>query len=108
LTGLGLSQLLVNAALSWAAEHPDDILPPISPTAAEHRKLELGIAADEDDRWKGLVLIHAQKAIADKFWAKFGFVHDPSLGEWDEEGIAHVGMWKRLEVRPQRRLSIKP
>ena len=78
----------------------------MSPTAAEHRRLELGVSAEDDDHWKGLVLIHAQKAITDKVWSRYGFVQDDSLGEWDEEGITHVGMWKRLEPAPERKASI--
>ena len=72
----------------------------MSPTAAEHRKLELGGGANLDDTWKGLVLVHAQVYI-EKVWARYGFVRDESMGVWDEEGIDHIGMWKRLELRPQ-------
>jgi len=78
----------------------------MSPTAAEHRRLELGVGAEDDDYWRGLVLIHAQKSIADKVWSRLGFVRDESLGEWEEEGIVHVGMWRRIELgRQQRRTS---
>jgi len=33
-----------------------------------------------------------------KFWHGLGFEKDQGMGEWDEEGIMHVGMWKRLSV----------
>ena len=47
--------------------------------------------------WNGLVLTHAQVTV-EGMYAKLGFVADERLGRWDEEGIAHVGMWKRLKL----------
>lgn len=97
---LGLSSLLLNAALQYAASHPDEILPPLSPTAAEQKKLELekeGKSGDVVTRWEGLVLVHAQSGI-EKLWKAWGFVRDETMGTWVEEGIEHVGMWRRIEV----------
>ena len=36
--------------------------------------------------------------LVEKVWAKMGFVTDERLGRWDEEGIEHLGMWRRLEL----------
>lgn len=70
----GLGRVLVNAALEWAGGHAREI----------------------GHGWKGLVLVHAQVAV-EKVWGRMGFVPDPSLGQWDEEGIMHLGMWRRVE-----------
>lgn len=45
-----------------------------------------------------MVLVHAQVSV-EKVWEKMGFVTDPRLGRWDEEGIEHLGMWKRVDVK---------
>ncbi|TKA70419.1 hypothetical protein B0A49_09219 [Cryomyces minteri] len=98
--GLGLARLLVNSALEWAAQNAETILPPPSPTSREQRKLAAGgdDADSGEDRWNGLVLVHAQTGVQ-KVWEKWGFVKDEGMGVWDEEGIDHVGMWRRVEVR---------
>lgn len=75
--GRGLGRMLVATSLRWAAEHKDDI-------------------CGED--WKGMVLVHAQVSV-EKVWAKMGFVTDERLGRWDEEGIEHLGMWRRVELK---------
>ena len=41
------------------------------------------------------VLVHAQREVQ-AFYARQGFVLDMGMGIWIEEGIEHVGMWKRL------------
>jgi predicted GNAT family N-acyltransferase len=51
-------------------------------------------------RWKGLVLVHAQVQ-GEKMYERFGFVTDEKMGKWDEEGIEHVGMWKRIDLEPR-------
>lgn len=102
LTGLGLSDLLVKTALSWAASHRSAIVQPISATVAEQRSLELGSGANNDSEWRGLVLVHSQTGV-EKVWTRHGFVRDHSMGAWDEEGIEHVGMWKRIELLPEER-----
>ncbi|GAM90828.1 hypothetical protein ANO11243_088730 [Dothideomycetidae sp. 11243] len=97
---MGLSSLLVNAALEYASNHPDEIVPPVSPTATEQRRIETG-ASDNQGEWNGLVLVHAQSAI-EKLWRTWGFVRDQTMGEWNEEGIMHVGMWRRITVLRRR------
>jgi len=93
--GLGLSKLLVNAALNWASQHPEDIMPHLSPAELEAAKLE---GKKEQEPWRGLVLVHAQTNIR-KLWERFGFVIDKDMSTWDEEGIEHVSLWKRIEVK---------
>ncbi len=71
--GKGLSRLLTEEAFRWLAMHK----------------------ADVGGGWDGLILTHAQVAV-EKMYAKLGFVTDERLGRWDEEGIEHLGMWKRV------------
>lgn len=73
--GKGLSRKLTEEALGWMAAH--------------HNELPPG--------WNGLVLSHAQVSV-EKMYAKLGFVTDVNLGRWDEVGIEHLGMWKRVEL----------
>ncbi|MCJ1247116.1 hypothetical protein MMC30_004327 [Trapelia coarctata] len=100
--GLGLGRLLANTALDWASRHGDlfraggEVLnesetPELEGVARERANVELG------PEWKGLVLVHAQKSV-ERFWKGMGFVRDEELGTWVEEGIEHVGMWRRVGV----------
>ena len=89
--GLGLGRLLTKAAMDWAARNKKvlDTLPndPVARETAKRDKLE----------WKGLILAHSQvKAV--NFYESMGFTVDKELGIWIEEGIEHVGMWKRVEL----------
>ncbi|KIW05038.1 uncharacterized protein PV09_04194 [Verruconis gallopava] len=93
--GLGLSRLLINAAINWAKEHADDILPRPSPAQVEAAKQE---GRPEWMPWRGLILVHAQVQVQ-KLWEGFGFVKDESMGTWVEEGIDHVGLWRKVEVK---------
>jgi predicted GNAT family N-acyltransferase len=98
--GLGLGRLLVNAALDWARLHGEAaFMPALSPAELEAWKLDRRPGDEEGGAvWKGLVVVHSQKGHAEKVWARMGFVKDEGMGEWVEEGIDHVGMWKRLEL----------
>ncbi|KAI9811686.1 MAG: hypothetical protein M1832_000720 [Thelocarpon impressellum] len=98
--GLGLARLLVDTALEWASKHPDAIVPRLSPTSREAAKVEAGIG-ERERRWKGLVLVHSQVRV-EGVYRKMGFETDQGLGVWDEEGIPHVGMWKRIEIEDDR------
>lgn len=82
--GRGLARRLVDTALEWARQHATEI------DEASTRRQDLR-------PWKGLVLVHAQVAV-EKMYEKMGFVTDELLGRWDEEGIEHLGMWRRIEV----------
>lgn len=97
----GISNLLINTALQFAREHPDELLPSMDPSMLEHYK-QKGMVLD----YYGLVLVHAQKGVQ-KVWQKYGFETDESMGTWDEEGIEHVGMWKRVDLATGRRGSGK-
>ncbi len=93
---LRLGHLLVTTALEWASAHPDDVVPELDPMEWEERKVATG-ALEGGGRWNGLVLVHAQVHL-ERWWARLGFERDEGMGVWDEEGIDHVGMWKRVEV----------
>lgn len=60
---------------------------PAMTTAA--RGGDLGALLATAKGWEGMVLVHAQKRVQ-PMWEKLGFIHDSSMGEWDEEGMAHV------------------
>jgi predicted GNAT family N-acyltransferase len=107
---MGLSKLLVNTALDYAAKHPDAIRPPPSPTRLEFAN-QLGKAMDVCPIWQGLAMVHAQVSVA-SLWAKHGFVEElrDANGEveigkeehWIEEGIEHLAMWRRLKISESR------
>lgn len=92
---MGLSRLLIKAALEYVASHPNEISPPSSPAELEKAKLE---GRPEAIPWQGLVMVHSQKQV-EGLWEKYGFKRDEQLGVWDEEGIEHVGMWRRIAVK---------
>lgn len=76
--GQGLSRRLIEEALSWIAAHPRGV----------------------GHGWKGNVLAHAQVDV-EKMYQRQGFVTDERLGRWDEEGIDHLGMWRRVRLQEQ-------
>ena len=78
--GQGIAARLVSGAMTWAGSHA--------------RELRGGSG---EEGWKGLVLSHAQKEVVG-WWAKMGFLLDEGMGVWWEEGIEHVGMWRRVVV----------
>ncbi|GFF36405.1 UPF0039 protein SAOUHSC_00995 [Aspergillus udagawae] len=86
--GLGLGRRLVDEALGWARGHVEEI---------EETCRRVG---GKELRWKGLVLVHAQVQ-GEKMYERFGFVTDEKMGRWDEEGIEHLGMWKRIDLEPR-------
>ncbi|KAL8834821.1 MAG: hypothetical protein Q9176_007280 [Flavoplaca citrina] len=83
--GKGIAQTLIDESLDWAKAH-----------AAELSSGE-GKQPGDAPQWRGLVLSHAQKSVQ-RWWGKMGFEFDEGLGVWWEEGIEHVGMWRRVEV----------
>lgn len=76
--GLGLGRRLVETALEWAGLHAREV-------------------GAQGEAWRGLVLVHAQVDV-EGMYAKLGFVVDEGLGRWDEEGIEHLGMFKRIKI----------
>ncbi|KAJ4288423.1 hypothetical protein N0V90_011658 [Kalmusia sp. IMI 367209] len=107
---LGLAQLLINTAFEYASKHPESIYQPPSPTTMEFANLR-GNSAQDTVTWQGLVMIHAQANLKG-LWQKYGFQEElvNENGEveiekephWVEEGIEHVGMWKRLKIENGR------
>ncbi|GFN15959.1 hypothetical protein AtubIFM55763_007068 [Aspergillus tubingensis] len=83
--GYGLGRVLVDEALKWAAQNPGEI-----------QRAFRDVAGVEGE-WKGLVLVHAQVQV-EGMYKRLGFETDEALGRWDEEGIEHVGMWRRVSV----------
>lgn len=89
--GLGLGRRLVETALEWAGQH-----------AAEIDEAAVQLARRTDwagprAQWRVLVLVHAQVDV-EGMYKRMGFETDESLGRWDEEGIEHVGMFRRVTV----------
>jgi predicted GNAT family N-acyltransferase len=108
--GMGLAGLLINAVFDFAKMNPDTIYKPPSPTAMERAQIaEHG--KEQQLAWEGLIMIHAQAQIK-KMWEKHGFseelrndkgkVEIAAEPHWMEEGIEHIGMWKRIEVKRGR------
>ena len=97
--GLGLARFIIGCAFEWASKHPLSIVPLPSATSTEAAKVWGGLGNKQE--WKGLVLAHAQKD-AEAVWRKFGFERDDSMGIWFEEGIEHVGMWRRIPVQEEK------
>lgn len=84
--GFGIGRMLVNAAVQYARENPAEVEP----------RGKDGTAVKGLGEWDGRCLVHAQSSVKG-MWAKCGFVIDEGMGEWDEEGIMHVGMWRDIE-----------
>lgn len=93
--GHGLGRRLVQTALEWASSHAGEINDAAARLAAQTKEeLQEGTPS----AWTGLVLVHAQVDV-ERMYRGLGFVTDGELGRWDEEGIEHVGMFRRVEVR---------
>ncbi|CAD6578282.1 MAG: hypothetical protein ASARMPRED_008672 [Alectoria sarmentosa] len=78
--GRGYGRVLVEEALRWAGGNGGEV------------------RGDKGVEWKGLLLAHAQVEV-EGWYAGLGWRTDEGLGRWDEEGIPHVGMWRRVEVQ---------
>ena len=77
--GKGYANLLIQATLARAREHPESF------------EME-GVP-----QWKGLVCVHAREE-AMSTWVRNGFALDEGMGAWFEVGIKHVGMVCRLDL----------
>lgn len=103
---LGLSRLLINTALDYAAKNPEEIRPMMPPTILEQAN-QLTKSTDITFLWEGLAMVHAQVSVAG-LWKKIGFTEElrDKVGNieiskedhWMEEGIEHEGLWKRLKL----------
>jgi predicted GNAT family N-acyltransferase len=95
--GAGMAKILANAAITWAQQNPTFFNPSVTELGLE----KLGATkTNQIPVWKGLVCVHAQKQV-EKTWEKWGFKTDEGMGTWDEEGIMHVGMFRRLNIQEQ-------
>ena len=81
--GRGYGKWLVEEAIRWAAENGSGFV----------GKENLGVEGE----WKGLIGANAQKNLQG-WYESLGFVVDKGMGIWWEEGIEHVGIWKRVNV----------
>lgn len=128
--GSGLGPLLVETAIAWALENPQQmadmetlyvhIFTSLTAYRLNHFA-DLRSSGDihpADDHvdvstrgrtsasprpWNGLILTHAQRPL-EQYYNRLGFVRDEIMGVWDEEGIDHIGMWRRVDVsEPVRR-----
>jgi predicted GNAT family N-acyltransferase len=73
--GKGLSRLLSSTAFTWLSKNSE--------------------AAGKG--WTGGILVHGQVDV-EKMYQRLGFETDDKLGRWYEEGIEHVGMWKKIDL----------
>lgn len=85
--GTGMGRRLVEMALEWAGRN----------AGAIDESYATFVGKGSVQPWKGLVLVHAQVDV-EKMYQRLGFETDESLGRWDEEGIEHVGMWRRVSI----------
>ncbi|KAH7320115.1 acyl-CoA N-acyltransferase [Stachybotrys elegans] len=93
----GIARLLVGTALAWLKENPSYFDPSITELGLE----QMGASSEKEvPKWNGLVCAHAQEAVAGA-WQKMGFQVDEGMGTWWEEGMAHIGMFQRLDIGPK-------
>ncbi|RYP80809.1 hypothetical protein DL769_002279 [Monosporascus sp. CRB-8-3] len=83
------------AARKWLEEHPAYFNPSVTELGMD--QLKAG-ASSEIPKWNGLVICHAQESVT-KVYEKWGFKLDQGMGKWYEEGIPHVGMALRLNIK---------
>lgn len=101
-----VARMLLHAAIKFAAEQPELLYIPPSPTTRELVALN-SPNSTRPLSWQGLVFIHAQLQLV-PMWRKLGYsetlrdeqgnVEIDAEPRWVEEGIEHVGMWKRIKV----------
>jgi predicted GNAT family N-acyltransferase len=90
--GMGIAQLLMRKAIEFIINHPGDVR--LQLDAAER---ELHLQKNASLEFRGLILVHSQVSV-EKVYSRLGFEKDESMGVWIEEGIEHVGMWRRVET----------
>lgn len=117
--GLGFGRVLIDSALKWAVYEKASILqqrPHIvtkQGTQGKQEKKEKNKEQEKaekeeeeegnnNNRWNGLVLVHAQRDVEAWYRSLHGFVTDEDMGVWIEEGIEHVGMWRRLDLSGEK------
>jgi predicted GNAT family N-acyltransferase len=96
--GHRIAGLLVNTVLTWLKANPTFFNPSIKEMGLEN----IGATNERDvPKWNGLICVHSQEQVQGA-WAKWGFEVDEGMGKWEEEGIAHVGMFLRLDIDPNQ------
>lgn len=90
----GIARMLVRAALEWLAATGPTLAAGEGDTGDGHG----GHNGTRWEGWKGLVCVHAQSQV-EGWWAREGFVLDEAMGTWWEEGMRHVGMFQRIELK---------
>ncbi|EYE98800.1 GNAT family N-acetyltransferase [Aspergillus ruber CBS 135680] len=95
--GRNLGRKLVETAIDWARRNPGEIEHAYSRVVRGPEGLPDRDGGSGDVKWNGLVLVHAQVSV-EGMYARLGFVTDEGMGRWHEEGIEHVGMWRRVDV----------
>ncbi|TVY80539.1 hypothetical protein LSUE1_G008110 [Lachnellula suecica] len=86
--GAGIAKLLAHTAMAWAQQN--SIFFNASSKVIDSNTGKFPV-------WKGLMCVHAQEQVS-KAWEKWGFKLDEEMGSWEEEGIKHLGMFKRFDV----------
>ncbi|KAL7623910.1 hypothetical protein AAE478_005467 [Parahypoxylon ruwenzoriense] len=93
--GHRIAAQLWRAAREWLEENPAFFNPSVTELGMD--QLKAGAVSDIP-RWNGLVCCHAQEQVA-AIYEKWGFKVDEGMGKWFEEGIPHVGMFQRLQIK---------
>ncbi|KAI1196565.1 hypothetical protein F5X97DRAFT_334579 [Nemania serpens] len=86
---------LWNVAKKWLRENPTYFNPSVKELGMDLMRVG---NADDIPKWNGLVCVHAQELVV-KVYERWGFKVDKGMGRFYEEGIPHVGMFQRLEVK---------
>ena len=94
--GRKISYQLWLAARKWLEDNPSYFDPSVKELGLD--QLKVGGPASQVPKWKGLICCHSQTAVVQTY-LKWGFVVDERMGTWYEEGIPHVGMFMRLNVK---------
>lgn len=82
-------------AKKWLQENPTYFNPSVKELGMDLMKVG---SADDIPKWNGLICVHAQEAVV-KIYERWGFKVDKGMGKFYEEGIPHVGMFQRLEIK---------
>lgn len=82
--GYGLCRMMMEMVHAWAVRNAEAI----------NEILHLQVQQN-DRQWTGLVMLHAQVQV-EGMYKRFGYETDVQMGTWEEEGIQHVGMVRRL------------
>ncbi|KAJ1338051.1 ElaA protein [Microdochium nivale] len=100
--GHNVSAQLWRAARTWLEQNPAFFVPSITELGMD----KAGITGtDEIPEWKGLVCCHAQESVV-KVYERWGLKVDDKMGKWTEEGIPHVGMFIRVDVKKAAAITI--